>query len=330
MKLAFYSTKPYDETFFNQANEDFGFQIDYLESRLRRRTVELANGADAICAFVNDTLSDEVLTGLSDHGVKLIALRCAGFNKVDLEAAKRLGMTLVRVPAYSPYAVAEHAIGLMMTLNRKYHRAYNRVREGNFSLVGLEGFDMHGKTVGIIGTGKIGETLVPILQGFGCNVVLYDVFKNPKLEAMGLPYLSLDELLAQSDIISLHCPLVDATYHLINHDTIAKAKKGVMIINTSRGGIVDTDALIDGLKSGQVGSVGLDVYEEEDSLFFRDLSNTIIQDDRFMRLLSFPNVVVTGHQAFFTQNALTNIAHTTLNNLAQLERGEDCPNIIAL
>jgi D-lactate dehydrogenase len=204
------------------------------------------------------------------------------------------------------------------------------VREGNFSLVGLEGFDMHGKTVGIIGTGKIGETLVPILQGFGCNVVLYDVFKNPKLEAMGLPYLSLDELLAQSDIISLHCPLVDATYHLINHDTIAKAKKGVMIINTSRGGIVDTDALIDGLKSGQVGSVGLDVYEEEDSLFFRDLSNTIIQDDRFMRLLSFPNVVVTGHQAFFTQNALTNIAHTTLNNLAQLERGEDCPNIIAL
>jgi D-lactate dehydrogenase len=330
MKLAFYSTKPYDETFFNQANKTFGFQIDYLESRLRRRTVELANGADAVCAFVNDSLSDEVLTGLSNLGVKLVALRCAGFNKVDLEAAKRLGMTLVRVPAYSPYAVAEHAIGLMMTLNRKYHRAYNRVREGNFSLVGLEGFDMHGKTVGIIGTGKIGETLVPILLGFGCNVVLYDVYKNPKLDAMGLPYLSLDEVLAQSDILSLHCPLVDATYHLINHDTLAKTKKGVMIINTSRGGIVDTDAVIDGLKSGQVGSVGLDVYEEEDSLFFRDLSNTIIQDDRFMRLLSFPNVVVTGHQAFFTQNALTNIAHTTLNNLAQLDRGEACPNTIAL
>jgi D-lactate dehydrogenase len=330
MKLAFYSTKPYDEHFFNEANQAFGHQIDYLESRLRRRTAELAKGADAVCVFVNDTLNSEVLTSLHNDGVHTVALRCAGFNKVDLDAAKALGFTLVRVPAYSPHAVAEHAVGLMMTLNRKYHRAYNRVREGNFSLVGLEGADMNGKTVGIIGTGKIGETLVPIMLGFGCKVVLYDVMPNPRLQAMGLPYLSLDEVLAQSDILSLHCPLVDSTYHLINADTLAKTKPGVMIINTSRGGIVDTTALIDGLKSGQVGSVGLDVYEEEDSLFFRDLSNTIIQDDRFSRLLTFPNVMITGHQAFFTHNALTNIAHTTLNNLAQLERGEPCPNLIAL
>jgi D-lactate dehydrogenase len=328
MKIAFFSTKPYDETFFNQVNEHYQHEITYIDARLRRTTSALAQGHDAVCAFVNDKLDRDVLTLLAGYGIKTIALRCAGYNNLDVDAANELGFTVVRVPAYSPYAVAEHAVGLMMTLNRKYHRAFNRVREGNFSLVGLVGFDMHGKTVGVVGTGKIGATLIPILKGFGCKVVAYDVYQNPDVLAMGVPYVTLDELLAQSDIISLHCPLVESTHHLINAQTLAKTKRGVMIINTSRGGIIQTNELIEGLKTGQVGSVGLDVYEEEESLFFRDLSNTVIQDDVFSRLLTFPNVLVTGHQAFFTDTALSNIADTTLGNLACLAKGEPCANAI--
>jgi D-lactate dehydrogenase len=332
MKIAFFSSKPYDEQFFNKMNAQLPAEqqhdIHFIEARLRRATSILAKECDAVCAFVNDKVDAEVLALLASHGVKTVAMRCAGYNNVDVPAAHAHGLKVVRVPAYSPYAVAEHALGLMMTLNRKYHRAYNRVRDGNFSLVGLVGFDMHGKTVGVVGTGKIGATLVPILKGFGCKVLAYDVYENPELVAMGVSYVKLETLLAQSDIVSLHCPLLPSTYHLINNTTVGLMKRGAMLINTSRGGLIQTDALIDGLKSGQLGSVGLDVYEEEESLFFRDLSNSVIQDDVFSRLLTFPNVLITGHQAFFTETALCNIAETTLHNLLQIEVKEACPNEI--
>ena len=285
------------------------------------QTAELAAGYDEVCVFVHDELDADCLKRLASGGVKLVALRCAGFNNVDLRTAKELGITVVRVPAYSPYAVAEHAVGLIMALNRKLPRAYNRVREGNFALGGLLGFDLHGKTVGVVGTGKIGALVARILHGFGCQLLAFDVQENPDCVSNGVKYLPLEDLLAQSDIVTLHCPLLPSTARLINADAIEKMKPGVMLINTSRGGLVDTKAVIDGLKSGKIGYLGLDVYEEEEDLFFEDLSAEVIQDDTFMRLLTFPNVLITGHQAFFTSNALEEIARVTADNIKSFSDG---------
>jgi D-lactate dehydrogenase len=288
---------------------------------LDQQTVSLAHGHFAVVPFVNDRLDAEVIEALREGGTKIIALRCAGFNNVDLDACKVAGITVARVPAYSPHGVAEHTVGLMLALNRHIPRAYNRVREGNFELAGLLGFNMHGRTAGVIGTGKIGEGVVRILHGMGCKVLLHDVFENPALKALGLPYVDRETILTQSDIISLHCPLTPETYHLIDDQSIARMKSGVMIINTSRGALLDTAAVLDGLKSGQIGHVGLDVYEEEGDLFFRDLSDRVIHDDVFARLLTFPNVIVTGHQAFFTQEALENIADDTISSLLAFYEG---------
>lgn len=309
MKIAFYSAKPYDRLFFESLPHDF--DIQFLESHLTPATVKLAEGADAVCCFVNDTLSAEVLSALSALNIKMVALRCAGFNNVDLATAKELGIHIARVPEYSPYAVAEHTMGLILALNRHIHRAYNRTRENDYSLHGLMGFDLHGKNVGVIGCGKIGQALIAILKGFGCNVFAYD----PKLTIEGVTQVALDEIWPQCDIVSLHCPLTPQTHHLINDHTIAQLPKGAMLINTSRGGLVDTQAVIKHLKNGQLGYVGIDVYEEEADLFFEDLSDAIVQDDTFARLMTFPNVLVTGHQAFFTREALKKIAEVTLSNL---------------
>ncbi len=322
MKIAVFSPKPYDRTFLKAASAPHGHQLVFFEPRLTVETAALAAGFPAVCVFVNDCVNAEVLEILHRGGTRLVALRCAGFNNVDLEAAERLGITVARVPAYSPYAVAEHTVGLILTLNRKLHRAYNRVREGNFSLDGLLGFDLHGRTVGVVGTGKIGATLVPIVQGFGCRVLAYDPYPNPEVEARGVEYVPLPQLLAEADIVTLHCPLTPETHHLIDAAALRQMKPGVMLINTSRGALVDTPAVIEALKSGRVGYLGLDVYEEEADLFFEDLSQQLIQDDVFSRLLTFPNVVITGHQAFFTAEALTNIAETTLENVTAFERGE--------
>ncbi|MDQ6956674.1 MAG: 2-hydroxyacid dehydrogenase [Mariprofundaceae bacterium] len=316
MKVTIYSSQPYDKKYFIAANENFGHQLIFHEARLEPKTVELARGSDAVCAFVNDDLSEITIEALKAIGVPMIALRCAGYNNVDLRTADKLGIHVVRVPSYSPYAVAEHTIALMLSLNRKIHRAYSRVRDGNFSLQGLTGFDMHGKTVGIIGTGRIGSIVANILQGFGCKVLAFDTFENEALKKNGVQYLPLNKLLAQVDIISFHCPLTPETFHLINEESLALMKDGVMIINTSRGAIVDASEAIKGLKSGKISHLGLDVYEQEGDLFFHDLSETIIRDDVFERLLTFPNVLVTGHQGFFTEEALVNIAHTTLENIA--------------
>ena len=284
-------------------------------------TARLAEGCAVICTFVNDPLNAATLEVLSALGVKLVALRCAGFNQVDLRAAERLGITVARVPAYSPYAVAEHAVALILTLNRNIHRAYNRVREGNFALEGLLGFDLHGKTVGVIGTGKIGAVFARILRGFGMTVLAHDVQPNAELEADGLRYVGLEELLERSDIVSLHCPLTPQTQHLVNAERLGRMKRGAMLVNTSRGALVDTPAVIEALKSGCLGALALDVYEEEGDLFFENLSDRVIQDDVFMRLLTFPNVLITGHQAFFTREALTGIAQTTLENVTAFETG---------
>jgi D-lactate dehydrogenase len=318
MKTAIFSTKSYDETFMSLSNQDYGHELVYFESRLTADTAKLATGFPAVCVFVNDQLNAEVLQILHENGTRLIALRSAGFNHVDLAAAERLGLTIVRVPAYSPYAVAEHALALIQGLNRKLYRAYNRVREGNFSLEGLLGFDLHAKTVGVIGTGKIGMIFANIMNSLGCNVLLYDPYPNQTL-ANNMRYVSLAELYAESDIISLHCPLTPETHHMINHQVLAQMKNGVMLINTSRGKLVDTKAVISALKSGKIGNLGLDVYEEEGDLFFDDLSNQVIHDDVFMRLLTFPNVLITGHQGFFTKEALTNIAQITLANITAYE-----------
>ena len=328
MKVAVFSTKAYDLKFFAEANRDHHHELLFFEAKLTEKTAELARGCEAVCPFVNDHLGEPVLKLLADRGVKLLALRTAGFNHVNLPAAGRLGFSIVRVPAYSPYAVAEHTVGLMLTLNRKIHRAYNRVREANFSLEGLIGFDFRGRTVGIFGTGKIGAGVARILTGFGCRVIAYDRAPNPECVAIGVEYTSMDELLAASDIITLHCPLVPATRHLINSQRIAQMRDGVMLINTSRGGLIETGALLPALKSGKIGYLGLDVYEEEDALFFEDLSSQVIQDDVFMRLVTFPNVIITGHQAFFTREAMRNIAETTLSNITDIEQGRPCPNRI--
>lgn len=319
MRIVVFSTKPYDATYLGRANDD-KHDLAFFEARLTPESAQLAAGADAVCPFVNDDLGTEVISTLARAGVKLIALRSAGFNHVDLASAESAGIAVAHVPAYSPQAVAEHTVAMIMTLNRKTHRAYNRVREGNFALEGLLGFNLHGKTVGIVGTGKIGEALARILNGFGCSLVAYDPVQNPACLALGVHYDGLDELFGTSDVISLQCPLTPETHHLIDAATLAKMKRGVMLINTSRGAVVDTKALIQGLKNGVVGSVGLDVYEEEADLFFQDLSSTFIPDDVFARLLTFPNVLITGHQAFFTAEALTSIAETTIANLTSFER----------
>ncbi|MGY0627634.1 MAG: 2-hydroxyacid dehydrogenase, partial [Paraglaciecola chathamensis] len=292
----------------------------FIEAHLNENTVNLITDETAVCVFINDCLNANVLSGLKNKGVKFIALRSAGFNHVDLATAKKLGLIVTRVPAYSPYAVAEHAVALLMTLNRKIHRAHNRVREGNFSLNNLLGFDIHGKTVGVIGTGKIGQIFSKIMLGFGCHVLAHDVETNAECIAAGVNYVSLNDLLSRSDIISLHCPLNDETHHLINEDAINLMKPMVTLINTSRGKLIDTKAVIKALKAQRISLLGLDVYEEEEVLFFDDFSSSVIQDDVFARLLTFPNVLVTSHQAFFTQEALTRIAHVTLQNISEFEQ----------
>lgn len=324
MKIAFFSTKPYDKDFFEKHNQTHEFT--FYEVALSEASVRLAEGFDGICVFVNDKVNASVIEKLAKLGIKLIALRCAGFNNVDLEAAKNADIRVVRVPAYSPHAVAEHAVALIMTLNRKTHKAYNRVREGNFSLEKLIGFDLYQKTVGVIGTGKIGEAFARIMQGFGCKVMAYDVFPNQVLIDSGMKYASLDEVLQQSDIISLHCPLTDKTLHLINETSIAQMKTGAMLINTSRGALVDTQAVVEGLKSKKLGYLGLDVYEQESNIFFNDLSEEILVDDTLARLMTFPNVLITSHQGFLTEEALTQIAVITLNNITVFEQGQKSGN----
>ncbi|MDP3211338.1 2-hydroxyacid dehydrogenase [Methylotenera sp.] len=318
MRVAVFSTKSYDKTYLDSANAG-QHQLVYLEPRLDSTTAFAAEGAQAVCVFVNDILDAEVIAILAKQRVQLITLRCAGFNHVDLEAAKLHGITVARVPEYSPHSVAEHAVALMLTLNRKIHRASARVREANFSLDGLLGFDMHGKTVGVIGTGKIGQCVAKIMSGFGCRVLAFDPYPNQQCIEAGASYVTLQTLLSRSDIVSLHCPLTPETHHLIDEKAIKQMRAGVMLINISRGAVIDTRAIIRGLKSGVIGSLGLDVYEEEENLFFRDLSNTVIHDDVFARLLTFPNVVITGHQAFFTDEALTEIASTTIANISAYE-----------
>ena len=328
MRMVLFSAKPYERGFFNAANQRYNHDLIFLEPRLTIDTAPLAEGYPAVCIFVNDRADAEVIAALAAGGTKLLALRSAGFNHVDLAAAEQHGITVVRVPAYSPYAVAEHTVALMLTLNRKTHRAYARVREGNFELDGLIGFDIHGLTVGVVGTGKIGLEVARIMTGFGCRLLGYDPYPTPQAGEFGMDYVSLDELLARSDIITLHAPLTPETYHLIDMQAIERMKPGVMLINTSRGALVDAAAAIEGLKSGQIGYLGLDVYEEEADLFFEDLSDRIIQDDVFARLLTFPNVVITGHQAFFTRNALHAIADTTLANVQDFEQTGQSANEI--
>ncbi|RRA98068.1 2-hydroxyacid dehydrogenase [Larkinella rosea] len=326
MNVTFFSSKPYDLTFFQQTNADFGFQLRFLKVPLDETTAELVTGSPVVCLFVNDQANAAVIRTLARQGVRLIVLRCAGFNNVDLDAARQAGIQVMRVPAYSPHSVAEHTLALILALNRKTHRAYNRVKEGNFALEGLMGFDLFGQTVGLLGLGKIGKVTARILGGFGCQLLAYDVVRDEEAEQLGIEYVSLPELLNRSDILTLHCPLTPETRHIINKDTLARMKKGVMLINTGRGALIDTQAVIESLKNGQVGYLGLDVYEEESHLFFEDLSNTIIQDDTFMRLLTFPNVLITGHQAFFTRNALQGIARTTCRNIQAFVEGKASGN----
>lgn len=323
MNIAFFSTQPYDKIYFNRFISSH--EITYFESRLRARTIGLAAGARAVCVFVNDVLDRQVLEGIKAGGTELVLLRCAGFNNVDLEAARELGIRVTRVPAYSPYAVAEHALAMIMTLNRKTHKAYNRVREGNFSLNRLTGFDIHGKTVGVIGTGKIGQVFCDIMLGMGCRVLAFDLMEHAPTAAKGVTYLPLTDLLPQCDIISLHCPLNEQTHHLVNAQTLGMMKEGVMLINTSRGGLIDTNAALEALKTGHLGYLGLDVYEQEEKLFFKDLSENLIADDLILRLISFPNVLVTAHQGFFTEEALVQIAQTTLMHVDAFEAGQPLP-----
>lgn len=327
MKIAVFSSKRYDREFLEAANSG-RHTLRFLEPHLDEETCSLAAGFDAVCVFVNDSLNAAVLTTLAAFGVKLIALRCAGFNNVDIAEAKRLGIGVVRVPAYSPHAVAEHAVGLVLMLNRKLHRAYNRVREGNFALDGLLGFDLNGRTVGVVGTGRIGTVFAGIMAGFGCKIVAFDPTPNPGRMPPGTVHTSIEAVFAVSDVISLHCPLTPQNHHLVGEAAIARMKRGVMLINTSRGALIDTPFVIAALKSGQIGALGLDVYEEESDLFFEDLSDRIIPDDVFSRLLTFPNVVITGHQAFFTREALAKIAETTMANLAEWETTGTCSNAV--
>jgi D-lactate dehydrogenase len=328
MKVSIFSTKSYDRQFFTAANAQHQHELTFLEPRLDRQTALLAKDARAVCVFVNDEVDKDTIEALANQNVSLIALRSTGYNHVDVQAAKNLGIKLVRVPAYSPNAVAEHTVGLILTLNRKLHRAYNRVREGNFSLEGLLGFDLYGRTIGIIGTGKIGTVVAQIMTGFGCKVLAYDLYHNPQCEAIAVQYVDMPQLLSQSDIITLHCPLTLETYHLVNEEAIAQMKPHVMLINTSRGALIDTNAVINALKLSQISTLGLDVYEQESELFFEDRSNRILQDDTFARLITFPNVMITGHQVFFTEDAMRAIAEVTLANITQIEQGQICENEI--
>jgi len=320
--LAFYDTKPYDREYFAVAAERAHVSLDFHDFRLSAATARSAAGAQAVCVFVNDRLDRECLTTLGELGVKLAALRCAGFNNVDQAAARSLGISIVRVPAYSPHAVAEHSVALLLTLNRKIHRAYNRVREQNFSLGGLVGFNLQGKSVGIIGTGKIGRVAAEIFKGFGCRVLAQDLVPSPDWAALhGVTYTTLETLLAESDVVTLHLPLTPATHHLVNAATLARMKRGAYLINTSRGKLVETSAIIRALKSGHLGGVALDVYEEEEGIFFEDLSGAVLQDDELARLMSFPNVLITAHQAFLTREALSEIARVTMDNIVRFRDG---------
>lgn len=329
-RITFFSTQAYDKVFFEKYNTDFGYELDFFDTQLNEQTVKLISNTDVICVFVNDVVNAAVIQQLAERKVRIIALRCAGFNNVDLEAAKKYNLKVCRVPAYSPEAVAEHAMAMILTLNRKTHKAYNRVREQNFSLNGLLGFDLHGKTVGIIGTGNIGKAFAKIIKGFGCKVLAFDIVTNSEMEQDGVTFVSLETIFKESDIISLHCPLNEKTKHLIDKKSLSMMKDHVMIINTSRGGLIETACVIEGLKEGKIGYLGIDVYEQEEKLFFRDLSEDIIQDDAIQRLMSFPNVLVTAHQAFFTNEALTQIALVTFNNIESLLAQNDIDNKAAL
>jgi D-lactate dehydrogenase len=326
VKVAIFSAKKYDREFLSAANGS-RHELRFFEPHLNEESVGLAAGFDAVCVFVNDQVNAVVIARLHSLGVRLIALRCAGYNNIDLAAATKHRLTVVRVPAYSPYAVAEHTIALMLALNRKLHRAYNRVREGNFALDGLLGFDMHGKTVGIIGTGQIGTVVARILTGLGCPTLAFDPVPNATCRSLGVRYVELDGLFTESDIITLHCPLTPGNKYMINDAAIARMKNGVMLINTSRGALLDTLFIIAALKSGKIGYLGLDVYEEEEEIFFEDRSGLILSDDVFARLLTFPNVIITGHQAFFTREALLNIAATTIDNITRFENNQPVENL---
>jgi D-lactate dehydrogenase len=329
MKVAVFSSKSYDREFLTAANQSHGHDLVFLEPRLTPATAFLAQGYEGVCVFINDQLDAETIGRLKACNVRVLALRSAGFNHVDIKAAAQAGMVVVRVPAYSPYAVAEHAVALILALNRKLYRAYNRVRDDNFSLEGLLGFDLHGSTVGIIGTGKIGQCFAQIMKGFGCQLLAYDVHQDSACLALSVRYVDLPELLMNSDVVSLHCPLLPSTHHLINEQSLQHLKPGAMLINTSRGGLMDTRAVINELKSGRLGYLGIDVYEQEETLFFQDLSGTVIQDENFQLLQSFPNVIITAHQGFFTRDALTNIAETTLTNFSDVAAGRPCANRVA-
>jgi D-lactate dehydrogenase len=320
MRIAVFSTKSYDQEYFEKYAQDNEYNFSFFETPLNKDTANLTIGFDIVCVFVNDNVDLSTIEILSKNEVKLIALRCAGFNNIDIEAAKANNIKVVRVPAYSPEAVAEHAVALILTLNRKTHKAYNRVREGNFSLKNLIGFNIHGKTIGVIGTGQIGQTFCRVIKGFGCKIIAFDIFKSQELIDSGVTYLPLDAVFKQSDILSLHCPLNPDTKHIINDQSIALMKKGVMIINTSRGALINTVDVIKGLSNRKIGYLGIDVYEQEEKLFFEDLSERIIQDDLILRLNSFPNVLITSHQAFFTKEAMDEITCTTLENINAFEK----------
>lgn len=327
MKIAFFGTKEYDKKYFNKLNTEH--EIKYFRPKLSEETAIMANGYEAVCAFVNDDLSREVVKTLAACGVKYILLRCAGFNNVDLETAKECGIKVARVPSYSPEAVAEHAISILMTANRRIHKAYNKVRDNDYSLIGLSGVNLYGKTAGIIGTGKIGTAMARICKGFGMNLIAYDPYPNKNLtKEIGIKYVTFDEVLENSDLISLHSPLMESTKYMINKDTISKMKDGVMLVNTSRGGLINTEDLINGIKANKFHCVALDVYEEESGLVFDDYSDAILEHTTTARLLSFPNVILTSHQGFFTDEALYAIAETTLNNASILEKNEICMNLV--
>lgn len=326
MKIAFFDSKPYDISSFEKAAQDKDLTIKFYETKLNADTAQLAKGTQCVCAFVNDTLDSETIEKLCSYGVKLIAMRCAGYNNVDLESCEGK-IPVVRVPAYSPYSVAEHAMALLLTSIRRIHKAYIRTKDFNFSLNGLTGFDLHGKTVGVVGTGKIGTCFINICNGFGMKVLCYDKFP---VKDSGLNYVPLDEIWEKSDVISFHCPLTEDTYHILNEDVVGKLKKGVAIINTSRGALIDAEALLDGIKTRKIGAACLDVYEEESDLFFRDVSGHILEDDVLARLISMPNVILTSHQAFLTEEALDGIATTTVNNILTFFESGKCENEICL
>ena len=327
MRVAIYDIHRFERAIFEKINHDFHYDLVFLETRLDKMTANLADECDVVCSFVNDHLDQETLSLLKKKGVSLVALRSAGFNHVDLKAAAQLELPIVRVPAYSPYAVAEHAVALLLTLNRKTHRAYQRVRELNFSLDGLVGFDLHGKVVGIVGTGRIGSVMAKIMAGFGCEVLAYDLLPNPQLQILdNVEYVTLEEIYRRSNIISLHVPLTDKTRHLIDKKALEQMRPGVFLINTSRGALIETTALIDSLKAGHIGAAGLDVYEEEENIFFQDLSGSVLQDDHLARLLTFPNVLITSHQGFLTEEAIHNIVETTFENINAFEKGQNLIN----